>query len=210
MAATDLITTTEYQTYLGLPIAADTKIDALITALSLAIEKYCQTQFVIRSTTQSWRLWEVGYGYMPHGCDCYKMRGIWLNSYPSVTITSIVDTNSNSLGTEGIDFVHHPDIGFLELLTAKIPVNSSGNESYWTVTYTAGRFAATANVDANLKLACIMLVNQVTSRPDPSVRSKTVGQLSLTYANGGGVMVDIFEDVQVLLSPYISMSNLFY
>lgn len=207
MATTDLVTRTEYQTFAGLTVAADSRLDAIIEAISLAIEKYCRTLFIIRSTSQKWRRSDTSFRSAGFSDYAFK-RGIWLNNYPVVSITSIVDQATTPNSITSTFYTLHPDIGFLQLWINPVPLDANSNESYWTITYTAGRFVATANVDANLKLATYLLISQIIGRPDPSVASKTVGQLSITYKDGTSGSIDIFDNVQELLSEYMAVSTL--
>jgi hypothetical protein len=76
------------------------------------------------------------------------------------------------------------------------------------VLYTAGRYANTAAVPANLKLAAKMHLTGRYKRPDSTVRSKTVGELSITYADLGGTEADqptgFDSTVRALIAPYRS------
>ncbi len=95
------------------------------------------------------------------------------------------DPAGNSIASD--DYWVDPDVG--QLRTAggwQVPQDSNGFETYWQVSYVAGRVASTALVPANVKHACKMWVANLYKRTDRDLVSKSVGDLSLTYAQGSG------------------------
>ena len=179
VATISLISLAELATYPGIPpvpSASETAIlEPLIDAMTLVIEKECQQAFVRRSFTEDYTYEHVLRN--PHS----KPR-IELRQYPIVSVTSITDPDANTIPSTDywIDKAH----GWLVTTGSwQIPQDANGFETYWTIVYIAGRWVATANVDANLKLACKMLVAQLYSNPDQNIASKSVGDLSLSYTN---------------------------
>ena len=198
-----LITTAEARLGRGMPTGTDyeTLIDALVDSASQAIEDHCNNIFVIRAVTER-VMWE-------------RIAGrsvIALRKYPIVSVTSIQDQDSPANSIPSTDYWVDPDAGFLVGTGGwQVPVNANGFATYWTVTYTAGRYATTAAVDAVLKTACRMTVEDVFfNGAGDSVRRK-IGDLeveyTLTLQNFGGTGQDAIalpELAKTLLGPYMS------
>jgi len=192
-----LITLAELQTYPGIPSslsAVDTTIlEALIDAVSKEIDNWTGITMIQQSFIEHY-LWE-------HIKDRTKFR---LRHFPIVSVTSITDLSSNTIASTEywIDKV----FGFLVRAGAwQVPQDDNGFATYWTIVYTAGKFANTAAVDAAVKLACKMQVGSMYRKPDPSVVTKTVDDLSLTFATGEDKGEYLLAEVRNILRPYKGM-----
>ena len=194
VSANALISLAEAKTHLGITDTAnDTLLEALIDGASAAIEAFCQTVFVQRTITD-----------IVAGGPGLRCKRIYLTRYPIVSVTSITDPAANTV--PATDYVIYKAEGMLIHAGAWPEAqDSNGNVARWSVVYIAGRAATTAAVEANLKLACKMLVAATFSRRESGIASKRVGDLSVSYhapsAEGGGMP----PEVASLLAPYVSI-----
>lgn len=188
-----LITLGELKTFPGLasaPASEDDILQAMIDAASLDFEAYWDNYGVQRSVTEKHTYREIRRA-TPNADK------IQLDKYPIVLVTSITDPAGNTIGPD--DYWIDADIGALRANGGwTIPVDSNGFESYWTIVYKAGRVANTASVPANIKHACKLWIYQLYKRPDRDLISKSVGDLSLTFAKGTS------EDLPELIKRMIS------
>lgn len=202
-----LATVDEAKAYLKITGSAeDAALEFLLNAATLAIEKFCQTAFVIRSITEQQLEQNRLRGDRLHGIADWRLPGsklLFLDRYPIVSVTSITDDAGNVIGAT--EFAVWKDYGVLEHVSVwPRPLASTNAPGRWAVVYSAGRFATTADVGADLKLAALMLVALRRASKIPGVQSKSVGDLSITWANGGGGAdgVGFPEDVAEMLWPY--------
>lgn len=85
---------------------------------------------------------------------------------------------------------------------------ASSRPSFLTVTYTAGKYASTATVADDLKLAALLLVSKRYGAREADVSSISIGSLSLSYGNS---MTDLMAtrglpvEVASLLGPHKRM-----
>jgi uncharacterized phiE125 gp8 family phage protein len=179
IATTALITLAEAKAFrglAGLPAADEPLIETLIDAASVDFEKEWQNAGVQREFTERYTHREIKAG--SRSADT-----IWLQHFPIISVTSITDPAGNTI--ESDDYWIDKDMGALRTTGGwDIPQDSNGFETYWTIVYTAGRVANTAAVPANIKLACKMWVAMLYKSPTQDVKSKSVGDLSITYKDG--------------------------
>jgi hypothetical protein len=174
-----LITLEEAKEFPGmssLAAADEATVRALIDAASLAIEEHVQNPIVQRAFTED-------YAYDDIRQSTEGSNRIYLRHYPIVSVASITDPAGETIDatTYWIDKPH----GCLVRTSGwDMPKDANGWVTYWTIVYTAGRYANTALVPAHMKHACKAWVSQLYKRPDQSVTSKSVGDLSLSYEVG--------------------------
>ncbi len=185
-----LLTLQEAQEYLGNP--ADTAVlDALIDDITLALEAWAQTFFVQRQTSEDYE--------RPAGAE------LWLRRSPVVSVTSITDPAGNSVAAT--DYAVIKPRGLLRRPGGwPVPVDANGHEAVWTVTYTAGRWADTAAVPANVRLGAKLFVAERYLKRQPGVVREVVqGVGDVSYA---GLVTrqypEIPPEVAQLLAPYRS------
>lgn len=119
-------------------------------------------------------------------------------------MTSITDPAGNTV--PAADYVIYKAEGMLIHAGAwPVAQDSSGNIARWSVIYVAGRYANTASVEANLKLACKLLVATRFSQREGDVASKQVGDLRISYREGPGDNGGLPVEVASLLAPYVSL-----
>lgn len=193
-ASNALMTLSELKQKLGITTTDDDfKLTDLISAASEMIERYCETAFIKRSFVEQHT---GGSKYM------------FLRRYPIVGVPMIVDPAGNKIPQ--IDFTVLPDKGILKhfgrFWTAQ---TDQGLPTDWTVSYVAGRFDNVYQVTADLKQACVWLVDYHKDLPiSPGEASSVgVGGLSVSYVAGadtGGVP----QTVKGLLASYRSGSSM--
>lgn len=193
-AANALITLAELKTYLGLTSSSqDARLDALIDAVSAAIEQYCQNPLIIQTGLAEF------YEETPN-----RSPRLYLKHYPVVQVTDIRDEADFLIPLTEVNVRRE----WGELYRAggwPRPQDANGNPARWRVTYDAGRFATVALVPADLKLAAKKWVSLARELVTPGVQSKSMGQISVTFAD----LASLFEDgppleVAQLLGPYKS------
>lgn len=210
MATTDLVTTDEFKEYAEIgDTSMDSQIAALITAVSLTLEDFCNTNFIRRESTHDFTLSDrLRFSFVslvnrwPN-----RFYHVYLPRVPVVSIASIVDPAGNSLPSNTYSLIHKTgDMRFLSC--PLIPVDSNGLEAYWTVTYTAGWFADTAAVDKQLKLICNRAIKAVMDQPAGNVGSLTMGSLSVTFNDPVGAYEEfvLTPDSLAMLGPYMNRS----
>lgn len=185
-----LISLVEAKSHLGITVADhDTLLEALVDGSSAAIEAYCRNIFVQRTVT------EIAAG---------SVKRLYLKSYPIVSVTSITDPASNTVPST--DYVIYKAEGML-LHAGNWPVaqDTNGNVARWSVVYVAGRAANTAAVDADVKLACKLLVATRFSQRSGGIASKSVGDLSVSYREGQLESGGLPAEVTALLASYVSI-----
>ena len=196
VSSTALITLAEARLFPGLsavPTSEDAILEGLIDAASLDFEEYWDNYGVRRSVTEN-----VPYHVMR--LRSRNLSAIFLSKYPIYSVESITDPALNTIPST--DYWIDSDAGALRTTgTWKLPQDSNGYITYWTIVYTAGRVAATVNVPANIKAACKVWVAQLYKRPDRDLVSKSVGDLSLGYRSAEGTG-GLPEDIQHRISGW--------
>lgn len=189
-----LISLAELKTYLGLTTSSqDERLEALIDGVSAAIESYCQNLFVIRTGLVEF------YEETPN-----RSPRLYLKHYPVVQVTDVRDEAGFLIALT--EFNVRRELGELYRSGGWLkPQDANGTPARWQVTYDAGRFATTAAVAADLKLAAKKWVSMARELVTPGVQSKSMGQISVTFAD----LNALFEDgppleVAHLLGPYKS------
>jgi uncharacterized phiE125 gp8 family phage protein len=181
VASTALITLAEAKLFPGLSTlaAADEAIvEALIDAASMDFEKEWDNYGIQRAVTED-------YTYQEIKTRSKKANTIWLRKFPIVSVASITDPAGNTIDSD--EYWIDKQLGALRTTGGwAIPQDTNGFASYWTIVYTAGRTANTAAVPANIKLACKMWTLELYKNPGQNVKSKSVGDLSITYKEGSG------------------------
>lgn len=190
-----LISLAEAKTHLGISdTVQDTLLEALIDGASAAIEAFCQTVFVQRTITDI-----IG----GPGLRRSEKR-LYLNSYPIVSVTSITDPAANTV--PATDYVIYKAEGMLVNAGAwPVAQDTNGNIARWTIVYVAGRAANTAAVEANVKLACKLLVATRLSLREGGITSKRVGDLSISYRDPQVSDSGLPAEVTSLLASYVSL-----
>lgn len=142
-------------------IGGDPLIESAINAASIALESAMNgTVFVEQTFTEDY---SGGINGRLGGA-----KRIYLYRKPIVSVTSIIDDNSNSVTSTYYTIVAKK--GFLEHdWQWPAPVGR------WTIIYKAGLFATEADVDAAVKEACKLLVFERYKSRRPGVQSKSVG-----------------------------------
>lgn len=192
----DLISLAEAKTHLGISdTAQDALLEALITGVSFAIEAYCQTAFVQRTVTD----------IMAGGLDFRRNeKTLYLTRYPIVSVISITDPAGNTV--PAADYVIYAAEGMLVHAGAwPVAQDSNGNIARWSVVYVAGRYTNTLAVDADVKLACTLLVAARYSRREGDIASKSIGggDFSISYRSAqAGESMPL--EVTALLAAYRS------
>lgn len=175
----DLITLAEAKVFPGmgsLPATDEAIVSALITAVSLDFEREWDNYGVQREVTER-------YSYRAIKAGLWNADTIWLHKFPVVSVTSITDPDGNTIDAD--DYWIDKDVGCLRILGGwTIPQDSNGFATYWTIVYTAGRVASVSDVPTNIKLACKMWVAMLYRDPTQNVKSKSVGDLAITYKDG--------------------------
>lgn len=192
MATTDLVTLAEVKTQLNITVSDhDTRLAALITNTSARILAYLQTAIVHETVT------EKHFG---------GKKRIYLKKYPYVSDIAIIDGDGNTVPST--DYLIIAEEGILQHVglwpTAE---ESDGKIGRWSITFKAGLAAATASVQGDIKDACHLWISKRFSRPDPSITSKSVGDMSLSYAilgESADGAPGVPPDVAQLLAPYVS------
>ncbi len=122
----------------------DPLLDTLVDAATVAIEKHIQSPVIQRSFTEDYS------GGVTDSCLGGAKR-IYLRQYPIVSVTSITDDNSETIGAA--DYTIVAQRGILE---------NDGvwerPEGRWTIVYTAGLFAAVEDVTEDIQLAAHRLI----------------------------------------------------
>lgn len=188
MATTDLVTLAEVKTQLNITVSDhDTRLAALITNTSARILAYLQTAVVHETVT------EKHFG---------GKKRIYLKKYPYVSDIAIIDGDGNTVPST--DYLIIAEEGVLQHVglwpTAE---ESDGKIGRWSITFKAGLAANTASVAGDIKDACHLWVSRRFNRIDQSVRSKSVGDMSIGYTASDEADA-IPPDVAALLSPYVS------
>ena len=190
LSATALISLAEAKTHLSIgDTSQDTLLEALIDGCSARILAYLQNHVVIQSRT------ERHYGG--------KQR-IYLQRYPYVSGLSITDEALNTVPST--DFTILAEQGIVHHAGGCWPIaqDANGNVSRWIVVYAAGLAVNTAAVPADLKQACKAWVAILMARRDPSVTSKRVGDLAISYSDPGPDSDGVPPEICALLAPYVS------
>ena len=129
----------------------DDKLPRWINSASLELEIECAgVVFVKRSFTEK----------HPGG-----QRSIWLAHMPIVSVSSISDEEGNTI--TGVDYFIDEDAGKLIYDGHAFP----HARARWKVIYRAGKFDATADVDWNLKEACMMQADYRRNNRRPNITS---------------------------------------
>lgn len=166
-----LITLDEAKEYPGmtaLSASDEAMVEAMIDAATFDFESFWDNAGVQRQFVE-------GYTY-----DEIREGKIELQHYPIVSVSSIVDQAGNSIGPS--DYWINKNCGWLICAnTWAIPQDSNGFQTYWTITYTAGRVAKTEDVPANIKHACKGWVAIKYRHADQDLVQKSVGDLSIRY-----------------------------
>ncbi len=195
MATTDLATVQEVKDILEITGSAkDTVLAALVSAASLRLERWCKVPLIQRAFTE-----RHGGGRIAGSRGSSKR--IWLRNYPIVSVASVVDEGSSvQTLVENTDFYVDKELGLLEHY-ASFPAPYKGNLlGEWVITHTAGRWAATASVTADAKLACALAVADSLARKTPSATSMGIGGLSMSFSDSGDFGLP--ADVRSIMSSY--------
>lgn len=168
-----LITLDEAKEFPGMSSLASSDealIETLIDAATTDIEAYWDNPGVIQTFTEDYT------------ADYLDKCGnkLELLHYPIVSIVSITDPAGNTIGKD--DYWIDKANGYLMAVGGwDTPQDANGYATYWTIVYTAGRWANTAAVPADIKRHCKAWVAQLYKRPEQDLVQKSVGDLSLRY-----------------------------
>jgi len=176
-----LISLSEMKNFPGftsLASSEDAILEALIDAVTLDFESEWGCYGVQRTAISERHNWKSIV------IDSPGASKIWLTHSPVVSITSITDPAVNTVLSTAYS-IDYDDGCLVNPCGWTVPVDANGFESHWTVVYTAGHVAATANVPANIKQAAKMWCASLYKRTDRDVTSKKIGELTLTYRDGG-------------------------
>jgi hypothetical protein len=196
----DIITLTEYKTFKG--ISADTKNDAkisfLITSVSNLIETYIHADFTAQqSITETIQV-------------DYTSNVIYLKHYPITFINSVVETNLQTTYdatvhvplTGVIDYIPNIDDGSITRIVSNTGTFSRNgwpvSPGYVTVTYTTAPTYTSSSMPADLKMACIYLIDFY--KDDEYRQSRSIQGTSLVNTMAQGT--DFPKHIQVILDRY--------
>ena len=136
---------------------------ALITQASALIEKYLDTYFVTTTTVE-----RIDGG----------REFLIVTKAPIISITSIVDKDDSDAVVAATLYNFYPNEGLIyaeNSLDAAFNVNPGGiwgvGRRRFEVTYEAGYTSAPADIE----LAILMLVTELRSRKDPSIKEESLG-----------------------------------
>lgn len=164
----------------------DAAIEALINGESKRVENYCQNALVRQSFTDQ----------LVEEVVRRDRKRLRLRYYPIQSVTSITDLDSVTIAST--DYRIWKNYGYLVHISYwPVPVG------YWSIVYTAGRFASTSAVDDALKETCAQLVAIRLGRMDSAVVSKKVGDLAIQYreeAQDEGIPEQIQDDLSVYVN----------
>jgi len=188
MATTDLVTLAEVKTQLNITVADhDTRLSALITNVTARVLAYLQTAVVYETVT------EKHFG---------GVKRLYLKKYPYVSDIAIIDGAGNTVPST--DYLIIAEQGILQHVGYwPTALESDGKVGRWAITLKAGLAASTTVVPGDIKEACHLWVSRRFNRVDQSVRSKSMGDLSISYT-GSDDADAIPPDVAAILSPYVS------
>ena len=187
MATYDAVTLDEVKIALGIEgTAEDASLARLISAVTLEVERQLGTQFVQRTITEShW------------GGE----KRLYLNRTPIASVTSMTDARAVVFSSSNyvirqqrwLEAFGHFDRAY----------NSAGQETDWTVVYTAGWFASTSAVSPDVKGELIRAISSMREAPNAGVNSIGVGDLSISYASSTtGAVTPSIESAAVALHAY--------
>lgn len=161
-------------------------VESMIDAATVRIENYCDNGFVQRAYTE----------YHTGGINEHTLGGaarMFLSRSPIVSVTSVVDQDDTPTTVAATDYrIDHVVNALQHDSTWPAPVGR------WIVSYVAGRFAATADVTADLQLAAQFLVADWLGDPQRPVLSTSTGARSQNYVTGG-----MSERVTKIIEPYV-------
>lgn len=161
-------------------------VEAFIDAATTRIENYCDNGFVQRTFTE----------YHTGGINQHTLGGakrLFLSRSPIVSVSSVTDQDDTPTAIAATSYRIAPDLNALEhISTWPAPVGR------WIVIYTAGAFATTADVTADLQLAVHFLVADWLGDPQRPVLSTSTGTRSQNYVTGG-----MSERVTKIIEPYV-------
>jgi hypothetical protein len=202
LLSTALVTADEASAFLGDSTMDETILEMYVNAATLRIEQHCRRKFVKRAISEQVR-YPDGFAVADHirFHESYigSPRVIYLDFYPVDSVISIQDPAGNTV--PATDYVLHPDQGMLRIPGAwSIPVNSDGNAAYYTIIYSGGMFGSTEAVPGDLKAACLFLLKFMAHGRDTTVRSKSVGDMSLSYDYGTSISPGLPDSVVGLLN----------
>ena len=199
-----LITLAELQNFSGIPAsptAAQTAtLEALIDGTSDAFEKYIQNGLINRAYTEDYSWEELSRHWTSQGPHRIELR-----RYPIVSVTSITDQASTPNTIAATEYWLDKPHGWLVRNGVwQRPVDANGWETYWTIVYTAGRFASTATVDTGIKLAMKMQVAHAFANPN-SIKKHEVDDLQIEYhaLTAEAAVLPLLPSVRALLSTYV-------
>ncbi len=195
LLSTALVSLDEASAFLGDSSMDDEVLGMYVNAATLRIEQYCRRKFVKREIREQ--------VCNPIG-TARTGNIIYLDFFPADSVVSVQDPAGNVVPSDA--YVLHNDQGFIRIPGAwNVPVNSDGNAAYYTITYSGGMFNGTADVPGDLKAACLFLLKFMTHGRDTTVRSKTVGDMSLSFDYGTTVTPGMPDTVAGMLndSSYI-------
>lgn len=173
MATYDAVTLDEVKVSLALEgTAEDEMLARLISGVTLEVERRLGTQFIQRSLVE----------YHEGGS-----KRIYPQRAPIITVTSLVDPAGNVI--PATDYVIRQQ-RWLEHFGHFNPAQTTaGQVTDWTVTYTAGWFASTSVVAADVKHEMLRALGALRESPAAGVSSVSVGDLSINYGQLAGSTV---------------------
>jgi hypothetical protein len=166
MATYDAVTLIEVKTALSIDgTAEDVSLARLISATTLEVERLLGTQFVIREVVEQHEGGE---------------RRIYPQVLPIVAVSSVVDPAGNAVPAG--QYVVRQKRWLEHWGHFPLAFNSAGQQTDYTVTYTAGHFSSTSTVAPDVKAEIVRAVGTLREAPAAGVTSVSVGDLSISYA----------------------------
>jgi hypothetical protein len=166
MATYDAVTLIELKTALSIDgTAEDVSLARLISATTLEVERLLGTQFVIREVVEEHEGGE---------------RRIYPQVLPIVAVSSVVDPAGNAVPSD--QYVVRRKRWLEHWGHFPLAFNSAGQQTDYTVTYTAGHFSSTSAVAPDVKDEIIRALGTLREAPAAGVNSVGVGDLSISYA----------------------------
>lgn len=165
MAATDVLTLAEAKTALNTNSGTgnDTEITLWITAVSARLDDLCGA-VVIRTVTDE--VYDGGRSFLPlRQAPVSKTSATTVTTvkeYASTTLTTLTAETNDSKPSDG--FLFDPTLGFLYRRASGSGGTFASGRQNVLVTYDAGRYATTADVDGRFKLTAGAILRRLWHR----------------------------------------------
>jgi hypothetical protein len=166
----NVLTEEEALAYLGVSTLTDRQILQL-NGVTAQIENHCGVAIIQKSYTGRYPMptRQTGATFFfrsSEGFAAGSSKYMYLRQYPIVSVTSIVDEQATPQSIPARDYYIRTKEGILEhysVWPTPYAVTGSGGENLvgeWVVTHVAGHFASQAEIDADVKHAAFIMLDQ--------------------------------------------------